>query len=87
VRIWERGVGETLGCGTGACAVGVAARLQGESVPNGPLRVVSCGGSLTIDWRGDGSPVVMSGPAQIVFDGEFVVSPEALPQDTRKTDL
>ena len=87
VRIWERGVGETLGCGTGACAVGAAARLQGLSEPSVPVSVVSKGGSLTIDWRGEGYPVVLSGPAEIVYDGEIVVSPEALPQDTRKADL
>ena len=90
VRIWERGVGETLGCGTGACAVGVAARLYdtvGLGEVHSPLEIVSKGGALTIDWQGEGYPVIMSGPAQIVFDGEFVVAPEFLPEDPRKTDL
>ena len=82
VRIWERGVGETLGCGTGACAVGVAAQFYdtvGMGDVHSPVNIVSKGGSLIIDWRGDGYPIVMSGPAEIVFDGEFVASPETLP--------
>lgn len=81
VRIWERGVGETLGCGTGACAVGVAALLYntvGMGDVRSPLEVVSPGGSLQIEWAGEGSPIIMSGPAQIVFDGECVVSPKTL---------
>jgi diaminopimelate epimerase len=82
VRIWERGVGETLGCGTGACAVGVAARLYdtvGMGDVRSPVKVVSRGGTLEIAWDGDGSPVVMTGPAEIVFDGELAVVPESLP--------
>lgn len=70
VRIWERGVGETLGCGTGACAVGVAAQLNGLSVPGAPVQVISKGGTLRIDWPGEGRPIEMSGPAQFVFEGE-----------------
>lgn len=71
VRIWERGVGETLGCGTGACAVGVAARLHGLVSAEAPTRVVSRGGTLQIDWPGEGAPITMTGPAEFVFEGEF----------------
>jgi len=78
VRIWERGVGETLGCGTGACAVGVAAQLYhtaGMGDVRSPVKVMSKGGTLEIDWAGEGYPVNMSGPAEFVFDGEFVGCP------------
>lgn len=69
VRIWERGVGETLGCGTGACAVAVAARLRGISSEE--VEIVSRGGSLTASWDGDG-PVFLTGPADILFSGVWV---------------
>ncbi|MGQ9524574.1 MAG: diaminopimelate epimerase [Armatimonadota bacterium] len=68
VRIWERGVGETLGCGTGACAVAVAARLNG--ITTGDVQVVSRGGALTVSWDGRGS-VFLSGPAAILFSGRW----------------
>lgn len=68
VRIWERGVGETLGCGTGACAVGVAAQLQGLAGTE-PVDIVSRGGTLRIAWAG--RDVMMTGPAQVVFEGDF----------------
>ncbi|MGI4792276.1 MAG: diaminopimelate epimerase [Janthinobacterium lividum] len=71
VRIWERGAGETLGCGTGACAVGVAAVVNNLSAPNVPLDIVSKGGTLRITWPGEGASVNMVGPAQIVYDGDF----------------
>ena len=71
VRIWERGAGETLGCGTGACAVGVAAVLNRLAAPNTPLAVVSKGGTLRITWPGEDAPVSMVGPAQIVYTGDF----------------
>lgn len=73
VRIWERGAGETWGCGTGACAVGVAAVLNGLSAPGTPLDVVSKGGTLRITWLGEGAPLDMIGPAQIVYDGDFAL--------------
>lgn len=72
VRIWERGAGETLGCGTGACAVGVAAILNGLSKPGVPMEIISKGGLLQITWPGENQSVDMVGPAQIVFEGEFV---------------
>ena len=71
VRIWERGAGETLGCGTGACAVGVAAVLDGLGAAGQPLDIVSKGGTLRITWPGPGAPVDMVGPAQIVYHGDF----------------
>jgi diaminopimelate epimerase len=71
VRIWERGAGETLGCGTGACAVGVAAVLTQRSALNAPLDIVSKGGTLRITWPGEGASVNMVGPAQIVYEGDF----------------
>ena len=71
VRIWERGAGETWGCGTGACAVGVAAVTNSLSAPGAPIEVVSKGGTLQITWPGGESSVDMVGPAQVVFDGEI----------------
>jgi diaminopimelate epimerase len=72
VRVWERGTGVTLACGSGACAVAVAAHLRGMA----PRRVdlVMDGGTLVADWRDDG--VWLTGPVAHVFDG--VVTPEAL---------
>jgi diaminopimelate epimerase len=68
VRVWERGVGETLACGTGACAVGIAARLHDAT--NSPVDVALPGGVLEIEWDGEGE-VFMSGPAEYVFNGEW----------------
>ena len=68
VRVWERGVGETLACGTGACAVGVAARLHDAA--NSPVDIALPGGALKIEWDGEGE-VFMSGPAEYVFTGEW----------------
>jgi len=67
MRVWERGSGETLACGTGACASLVAAALNGLSPRSS--KVVLKGGELFIDWRGDNC-VYMTGPAEIVFTGE-----------------
>ena len=69
VRIWERGAGETWGCGTGACAVGVAAVVNGLCAPGVAIDVVSKGGTLQITWPGGESSVDMVGPAQVVFEG------------------
>ena len=71
IRIWERGAGETLGCGTGACAVGVAAVVNHLSPPNIPLDIVSKGGTLRILWPGGDAPVSLEGPAQVVYEGDF----------------
>ncbi len=70
IRIWERGAGETLGCGTGACAVGVAAVLNGLTDPNAQTDIVSKGGTLRITWPGEDAPVDMVGLAQIVYIGD-----------------
>ena len=66
VRVWERGAGETLACGTGACAAVVAGRLQGWLDER--VEVELRGGRLTICWAGEGEPVYMTGPAVRVFD-------------------
>ena len=68
-RVWERGAGETLACGTGACAIGVAARLAGFS--DGGTDVYLPGGVLRIEWDGDGE-VYLSGAATEVFRGEWL---------------
>jgi diaminopimelate epimerase len=67
LRVWERGAGETLSCGTGACAAVVAGISQG--LLDSPVRVETRGGALTISWQGGDNPVVMKGPAQAVFEG------------------
>jgi diaminopimelate epimerase len=69
LRVWERGVGETLACGTGACAAAVAGILRGAL--DSPVAVHTCGGELRIAWAGAGRPVLMTGPAEAVFDGEI----------------
>jgi diaminopimelate epimerase len=69
LRVWERGVGETLACGTGACAAAVAGILRGAL--DSPLAVHTRGGELRIAWAGAGRPVLMTGPAEAVFDGEI----------------
>ena len=68
-RVWERGAGETLACGTGACAAVVAGRLRGLLDERVEVRLR--GGTLHISWRGEGEPVMMTGPAVSVFDGEI----------------
>ena len=67
LRVWERGVGLTLACGTGACATAVAAIRSGRV--SSPVRVSLPGGDLTIRWR-EGEEIVMTGPATHVFSGE-----------------
>ena len=75
LRVWERGVGETLACGTGACAAVVAGIRRGLLDP--VVRVVTRGGTLVIEWRGPGHPVLMTGPAVTVFEGAWEVPAEA----------
>lgn len=65
LRVWERGAGETLACGTGACAAAVAGIRRG--LLDSPVRVDARGGTLHIAW--DGGPVMMTGPATTVFEG------------------
>ncbi|MCI3950640.1 MAG: diaminopimelate epimerase [Burkholderiales bacterium] len=69
LRVYERGAGETLSCGTGACAAVVAGILRG--LLDTRVRVTTRGGDLRISWAGDGQPVQMTGPAARVFDGEL----------------
>jgi len=69
LRVFERGAGETLACGTGACAAVVAGRRRG--LLDEQVRVIVRGGELSIRWAGDERGVVMKGPARSVFDGEW----------------
>ena len=67
LRVYERGTGETLACGTGACAAVVAGRLRG--LLEARVQVDLTGGKLVIEWQGEDTPVLMSGPAEAVFEG------------------
>ncbi|MEX0960851.1 MAG: diaminopimelate epimerase [Burkholderiales bacterium] len=69
LRVYERGAGETLSCGTGACAAVVTGISRG--LLDTPVKVQTRGGELEIAWAGDGHPVRMTGPAQSVFEGEI----------------
>jgi diaminopimelate epimerase len=69
LRVFERGVGETLACGTGSCAAVVAGVRRG--LLDSPVRVSARGGELSIAWAGEGQPVYLSGPAVTVFEGEI----------------
>jgi diaminopimelate epimerase len=71
LRVWERGAGETLACGTGACAAVVAGIRLGRL--DNRVDVETRGGALTIEWRGGGAPVFMTGPAVTVFEGEIEI--------------
>ncbi|WP_341304293.1 diaminopimelate epimerase [Pseudomonas sp. TMP25] len=68
LRVWERGAGETQACGTGACAAAVAAISQGWM--DSPLQIELPGGKLSIEWAGPGQPVMMTGPAVRVYEGQ-----------------
>ena len=74
MRVWERGSGETLACGTGACAVAVASTLNGLVDEDKPVTVKLLGGDLQILWNRQENLVYMTGPATTVFDGEIDVS-------------
>ena len=71
LRVYERGAGETLACGTGACAAVVAGIRRG--LLDSPVRVSARGGELSVAWAGGGAPVYLSGPAVTVFEGEMVL--------------
>lgn len=71
LRVFERGAGETLACGSGACAAAVAGIQLGKLTS--PVTVGLRGGELIIDWKGEGQPVLMTGPATFVFDGMIEV--------------
>ncbi|MBF8778499.1 diaminopimelate epimerase [Pseudomonas fulva] len=68
LRVWERGAGETQACGTGACAAAVAAISQGWM--DSPVALDLPGGRLSIEWAGPGKPVLMTGPAVRVYEGQ-----------------
>lgn len=70
MRVWERGSGETLACGTGACAVAVACVLNGLTEDEVTVRLL--GGALQISWDREKDTVYMTGPAAVVFDGEWM---------------
>jgi diaminopimelate epimerase len=74
MRVWERGAGPTLACGTGACATLVVCHRLG--LCDGRARLDLPGGPLWIEWAGEGAPVLMTGPAEVVFEG--VLAPELL---------
>ena len=71
LRVWERGAGETLACGTGACAAVAAGITRG--LLDGEVTVATRGGDLGISWAGEGAPVMMTGPAETVFEGEIEI--------------
>lgn len=72
MRVWERGAGETLACGTGACAVLVASVLNGVSDRKAVIKLL--GGDLVVEWNEKDNHVYMTGPAVKVFDGEIDIS-------------
>lgn len=74
MRVWERGSGETLACGTGACAVAVASTLNGLVDEDVPVTVKLLGGDLQILWNRQENLVYMTGPATTVFEGEIDLS-------------
>ncbi|VVD62826.1 Diaminopimelate epimerase [Pandoraea cepalis] len=71
LRVYERGAGETLACGTGACAAAVAGIRRGLLAA--PVAIETHGGTLTIDWNGASGPVIMTGPATTVFEGTIEI--------------
>lgn len=73
MRVWERGSGETLACGTGTCATVVAAILNGYCDADSEVLVHLLGGDLRITWDRESNHVFMNGPATIVFDGEIMI--------------
>ena len=68
VRVWERGAGETLACGSGCCAAMVMAHVKG--LVGDRVEIKQPGGLLTVEWDGEGD-VYLTGPAEFVFDGEW----------------
>ena len=79
MRVWERGVGITIACGSGACAVGVAAHRSGRGSRR--TEIVMDGGPVFIDWQDDGTVggrVIMRGPAAYVFDGNLCANLDVL---------
>ena len=71
MRVWERGTGETLACGTGACATVVACVLNGLTKEQVTVKLL--GGNLQIQWDRESNLVYMTGPATTVFEGEIEI--------------
>mgnify|MGYP002597778050 FL=1 len=69
MRVWERGSGETMACGTGACAVAVACILNGFTEDKVTVKLL--GGDLQIEWDKEADKIYMTGPAEVSFDGEI----------------
>ena len=84
MRVWERGAGITLACGTGACATAVAARLRG--LVDDTVDIELPGGVVRIEWDGEGE-VFLSGPAEDVFEGRWLraVAPSPAPRERGDT--
>lgn len=79
LRVYERGVGETLACGSGACAAVVVGRLQGLLAED--VVVYLLGGALFVHWQGEGFPVWMTGPAEFVFTGVYEITASRHPRN------
>ncbi len=71
IRIFERGVGPTTSSGTGTCASGVASMASGRA--NSPLKVIAEGGEQKVEWNGEGSEITLTGPAELICEGEAFV--------------
>ena len=71
LRVWERGAGETLSCGSGACAAASIAISWG--IVKSPVKVTTRGGELTVEWEGVNNTLILTGPARQVFEGEIVI--------------
>lgn len=76
LRVFERGTGETMACGTGACAAAVTGIRQGWL--KSPVKITQAGGDLEISWQGEGTPVIMRGPTTFVFEGVVTLPRELL---------
>lgn len=81
LRVFERGSGETMACGSGACAAVVVGRLRG--LLDSRVDVELTGGRLVIEWQGEGSPVMMEGPATSVFEGQLRLPGDQAPRRRR----
>ena len=69
--VWERGAGQTLACGTGNCAAAATA-IKNEAMES-PVALENLGGTLTLEWEGEGMNIYLRGPAEMVFDSEIEI--------------